>query len=57
MCFFQLHDVYRRVCMKRHMEPLDAGSFLSMLGLIEARGILLLPGRGKRSRLTKVNIL
>lgn len=37
------------------MDPLDSGSFLSMLGLVEARGILLLPGRGKRSRLTKVS--
>lgn len=50
----KLHDVYRRVCKKRHLDPLDSGSFLSMLGLIEARGILLLPGRGKKSRLTKV---
>ena len=39
------------------MDPLDFGSFLSTLGLIEDRGILLLPGRAKRSRLTKVNII
>lgn len=50
----KLHDVYRRVCTKRHFDPLDSSAFLSMLGLVEARGILLLPGRGKRSRQTKV---
>lgn len=37
------------------MDPLDSSAFLSMLGLVEARGILLLPGRGKKSRLTKVD--
>ncbi|KAK3927264.1 Cell division control protein 6-like protein [Frankliniella fusca] len=50
----KLHDVYRRVCTKRHFDPLDSSAFLSLLGLIESRGILLLPGRGKRSRQTKV---
>ncbi|XP_011200137.2 cell division control protein 6 homolog [Bactrocera dorsalis] len=49
----RLHEVYRRVCVKRNIHALDQAEFAGLVDLIETRGILRIM-RKKEPRLCKV---
>nr|CAD7425385.1 unnamed protein product [Timema monikensis] len=49
----KLHEVYRRVCIKRNLLDVDQSEFFSLCHLVETRGILRVQ-RHKESRLSKV---
>ncbi|XP_067646829.1 cell division control protein 6 homolog isoform X2 [Eurosta solidaginis] len=49
----RLHEVYRRVCVKRNIHVLDQAEFAGLVGLVETRGILRIM-RKKEPRLSKV---
>ncbi|OXU28213.1 hypothetical protein TSAR_011724 [Trichomalopsis sarcophagae] len=51
----KLHQVYRKVCMKRNLQVLDMSEFVSLCSLIETRGILRLMMK-KEARLSKVSL-
>ncbi|XP_001605030.2 cell division control protein 6 homolog [Nasonia vitripennis] len=51
----KLHQVYRKVCMKRNLQVLDMSEFVSLCSLIETRGILRLMMK-KETRLSKVSL-
>ncbi|EFN77760.1 Cell division control protein 6-like protein [Harpegnathos saltator] len=51
----RLHEVYKKVCTKRNICPVNFSEFLSMCSLIETRGTLKVVGK-KQSRLSKVNL-
>lgn len=50
---FQLHEVYKKVCERRNMTPLDISEFITLTSLVEARGILKISGK-THNRLSKV---
>lgn len=49
----RLHEIYRRVCVKRNIHALDQAEFAGLVDLIETRGILRII-RKKEPRLCKV---
>nr|CAD7574028.1 unnamed protein product [Timema californicum] len=49
----KLHEVYRRVCIKRNLLDVDQSEFFSLCHLVETRGILRVQ-RHKEPRLSKV---
>ncbi|XP_011179621.2 cell division control protein 6 homolog [Zeugodacus cucurbitae] len=49
----RLHEVYRRVCVKRNIHALDQAEFAGLVDLIETRGILRIM-RKKEPRLCKI---
>ncbi|XP_036341778.1 cell division control protein 6 homolog [Rhagoletis pomonella] len=49
----RLHEVYRRVCLKRNIHVLDQAEFAGLVELVETRGILRIM-RKKEPRLCKV---
>lgn len=51
----RLHEVYRRVCNKRNILPLDQAEFAGAIDLVETRGILRII-RKKEPRLSKVQL-
>lgn len=51
--FFQLHDVYKKVCTKRNLASLDISEFISVAELVESRGAIRIVGKIK-NRLSKV---
>nr|ALO23489.1 Cdc6 [Locusta migratoria] len=50
----KLHEVYRRVCNRRNLLPVDQAEFRSLCQMVEIRGIIRLQGARKEARLTKV---
>ncbi|XP_065360884.1 cell division control protein 6 homolog [Calliphora vicina] len=51
----RLHEVYRRVCTKRNIHPVDQAEFLSLVDLVQTRGILRIVKK-KEPRLCKVQL-
>ncbi|CAG9814194.1 unnamed protein product [Phaedon cochleariae] len=51
----KLHEVYRRVCTKRHINAVDQAEFAGLCSLIETRGIIRVSGK-KEPRLHKVSL-
>ncbi|XP_073842248.1 cell division cycle 6 [Musca autumnalis] len=51
----RLHEVYRRVCNKRHIHPLDQAEFAGTVDLVQTRGILRIIKK-KEPRLHKVQL-
>lgn len=54
--FWQLHEVYCRICKKKNMLAVDQAEFLSLCQLVETRGILRVQGR-KEARLSRVSVV
>lgn len=51
----RLHEVYRRVCSKRNIHPLDQAEFAGTVDLVQTRGILRIIKK-KEPRLSKVQL-
>ncbi|KAM7359089.1 cell division cycle 6 [Cochliomyia hominivorax] len=51
----RLHEVYRRVCNKRNIHPLDQAEFAGLVDLVQTRGILRIVKK-KEPRLSKVHL-
>lgn len=51
----RLHEVYRRVCNKRNIHPLDQAEFAGTVDLVQTRGILRIIKK-KEPRLHKVQL-
>ncbi|XP_075160006.1 cell division cycle 6 [Haematobia irritans] len=51
----RLHEVYRRVCTKRNIHPLDQAEFAGTVDLVQTRGILRIIKK-KEPRLSKVQL-
>lgn len=51
----RLHDVYKRVCTKRNIFPVDQSEFSSICGLVETRGIIRIINK-KENRLNRVQL-
>lgn len=51
----KLHDVYKKICLKRNLHPVDQSEFVNLCSLIETRGILKIIKK-KDLRLSKVNL-
>uniref|UniRef100_A0A1I8NR07 Cell division control protein n=1 Tax=Stomoxys calcitrans TaxID=35570 RepID=A0A1I8NR07_STOCA len=51
----RLHEVYRRVCNKRNIHPLDQAEFAGTVDLVQTRGILRIIKK-KEPRLSKVQL-
>ncbi|XP_023298189.2 cell division control protein 6 homolog [Lucilia cuprina] len=51
----RLHEVYRRVCNKRNIHPVDQAEFASLVDLVQTRGILRIVKK-KEPRLSKVQL-
>ncbi|XP_067007942.2 cell division control protein 6 homolog [Anabrus simplex] len=51
----KLHDVYRRVCVKRNLLAVDQAEFLNLCQLVEMRGAVRVETR-KEARLAKVSL-
>lgn len=49
----KLHEVYRKICNKRNLQPVDQSEFVSLLSLIETRGIIKVQGK-KAPQMNKV---
>ena len=52
---FQLHESFSKVCRQQQVAAVDQGEFLSMCGLVEAKGIMSLK-KAKDTRNTKVTL-
>ncbi|KAI5742434.1 hypothetical protein M8J77_007171 [Diaphorina citri] len=48
----KLHEVYRKVCTQRNLQPLEMSEFLSACCLLDARGVLKIAGKTK-NRISK----
>lgn len=51
----KLHEVYKRVCLKRNLSAVDQAEFVSLCSLLETRGIIKIVGK-KEPRLNKVSL-
>ncbi|GFR72987.1 cell division control protein 6-like protein [Elysia marginata] len=51
----KLHEAYARVCRKQQVAPVDQAEFLSMLSLLDARGIVALK-KAKDTRSIKISL-
>lgn len=51
----RLHEVYKRVCTKRNIHPVDQAEFASLVDLVQTRGILRIIKK-KEPRLSKVQL-
>lgn len=51
----KLHETYKKVCQRQNMAGVDQSEFVSMCGLVEARGILGID-RAKDARMAKVSL-
>lgn len=51
----RLHEVYRRVCSKRNIHSVDQAEFVSIVDLVQTRGILRIVKK-KEPRLSKVQL-
>ncbi|RZC37054.1 cell division control protein 6 -like [Asbolus verrucosus] len=52
----RLHDIYRKVCLKRNIQVVDQGEFVSLCSLIETRGIMKIIKK-KDPRLNKISLM
>ncbi|KAL1124228.1 hypothetical protein AAG570_001998 [Ranatra chinensis] len=50
-----LHQVYQRVCERRNLSAVDLSEFVSLVELVEARGVMKIVGKTK-NRLAKVGV-
>lgn len=51
----KLHEVYRKVCTQRNLQPLDMSEFISAASLLDARGVIKVCGKTK-NRISKVTL-
>ncbi|XP_022191046.2 cell division control protein 6 homolog [Nilaparvata lugens] len=51
----KLHEAYTKVCDKRNLQAVDISELISLIGLLESRGVLKLQGKTK-NRLSKINL-
>jgi cell division control protein 6 len=52
--YFQLHEIYCKICKNRQMAAIDQTEFQGVITLLESRGMIGIK-KAKETRLNKVN--
>lgn len=56
LIFFQLHNMFKKVCQRYNVVGVDQSEFINMCSLLDTRGIISTK-KGKEPRLMKVHFL